>query len=175
MACARRVCEVLASFWQSDLDLVEGLEGGHLVFEQPLVVGVFPARVLRVVGIADQVVLDAVADFHDVFLQLRRAAREILVDHRLAQRVGDRDDHRGVLAGRVFGLVVFGLEVAALPVEFDQGQFPGAGDAVSLYVQNRYAFHECVMCCRSASRRGRYGRASCGRRARVASRRHFGN
>ena len=134
MAWARRVCGVLASFWQRISIWSKGLRRRHLVFEQPLVVGVFPARVLRVVGIADQVVLDALADLHDVFLQLHRAAREILVDHRLAQRVGDRDDHRGVLAGRVFGLVVFGLEVAALLVQFDQGQLPGARDAVSLYV-----------------------------------------
>ena len=134
----------LGQLLAEDLHLVEGFQGRHLVFEQPLVVGVFPARVLRVFGIADQVVLDALADFHDIFLQLGRAAREILVDHRLAQRIGDRNDHRGVLAGRVFGLVVFGLEVAAALVEFDQGKLPGAGDAVTLYMQNRYAFHGCV-------------------------------
>ncbi len=51
-------------------------------------VGVFPARVVRVVRVADAVVLDPLADLHHVFLQLLEAAGEIPVDHRLGQRIG---------------------------------------------------------------------------------------
>jgi hypothetical protein len=39
------------------------------------------------------------------------------VNHRFLQRVGDGDDHCGVLAGRIVRLVILGLEVAAFPVQ----------------------------------------------------------
>ena len=50
------------------------------------------------------------------------------------QRVGDGDQHGRVLAGWVLGLVVLGFDIAAPCVQLDQGKFPGARDAVSLYV-----------------------------------------
>jgi len=133
-------------FLADDFDLIEGVEGGYLVFEEALVVSVFPASVFRVVRVADEVVFDAVADLHHVFLKFERAAGKIFMDHRLLQRVGDGDEHRGVLAGRVFRLVVLGSEGAASFVQLDEGKFPGARDAVRFDVQNRYAFHGALRC-----------------------------
>ena len=63
------------------------------------------------------------------------------MDHRLLERLSDRDDHRGVFAGRVVRLVVLRLDVASALVEQQQRFFPGARDAVRLDVQNRYAVH----------------------------------
>ena len=58
------------------------------------------------------------------------------------RRIGDGDGYRGILAGRIFGFVVFGLEGAALLVKFDERKFPGAGNAVAFHVEDRYAFHQ---------------------------------
>ncbi len=58
------------------------------------------------------------------------------------RRIGDGDGYRGILAGRIFGFVVFGLEGAALLVKFDERKFTGAGNAVAFHVEDRYAFHQ---------------------------------
>ena len=58
------------------------------------------------------------------------------------RRIGDGDGYRGILAGRIFGFVVFGLEGAALLVKFDERKFPGAGNAVAFHVEDWYAFHQ---------------------------------
>ena len=114
------------------LDLVDRGLRRHFVTEQPLVVGVFPAGVGRVVRVADTMVLDPVADLHDVFLEFLEPARKVAVDHRFGQRLVDRDDHRGILAGRIVRLVVLGLDVAARLEEPQHGIFPRPGNTIAL-------------------------------------------
>jgi hypothetical protein len=58
-------------------------------------------------------VLYALADLHNVFLELLEPAGKIAVDHRLTQRLINRDDHRRVLARWIGGLVVLRLDIAA--------------------------------------------------------------
>jgi hypothetical protein len=57
------------------------------------------------------------------------------------QRIRYRDEHGRIFAGRILGLVVFRSHVAALLMQLDKREFPGPGDAVSLNVLNRDAFH----------------------------------
>ena len=59
----------------------------------------------------------------------------------IPQRIRYRDEHGRIFAGRILGLVVFRFHIAALLMQLDKREFPGPGDAVSLNVQNRYAFH----------------------------------
>ena len=124
------------------LDLVDRRERRHLVGEEPLVVRVFPAGVVGVVGVADAVVLDPVADLHDVLLELLEAAGEVAVDHRLGRRVVDRQDHRGVFAGRIVGPVVLRLDVVARFVESQQGVLPRPGNTVAFRMQYGYSAHQ---------------------------------
>ena len=57
------------------------------------------------------------------------------------QRIRYRDEHGRIFAGRILGLVVFRSHVAALLMQLDKREFSGPGDAVSLNVLNRDAFH----------------------------------
>ena len=59
----------------------------------------------------------------------------------IPQRIRYRDEHGRIFAGRILGLVVFRSHVAALLMQLDKREFPGPGDAVSLNVLNRDAFH----------------------------------
>ena len=122
-------------------DLVDRRQRRHFVPEQPLMIRVFPSRVARIVRVADAMVLDPLADLHDVFFEFLEAAGKIAVDHRLGQRIVDGDDHRGVFAGRIVGLVVLRFDVAARGVQQHQGVFPRPGDAIAFGHQYGNAGH----------------------------------
>lgn len=111
-------------------DLINGGECGGVVVEESLVVGVFPSVVGGVVFVSDPVIFDAVADFHDVFLEVFESSGHVEVNHGFLEGVVNDDEHGGVFAGWVAGFVVLGADVATIVVQFEQRVFPGFGDAV---------------------------------------------
>ena len=122
-------------------DLVDRLQRGRLVAEQALVVRIFPTRVALVVRIADTVVFDPLADLHHVFLQILESAGKVAMDHRLGRGIANREDHRGILAGRILRFVVLRLQVTAVPVQLDHRVLPSLGNAFTFSGQYGDSIH----------------------------------
>ena len=102
------------------LNLIKRSQRRCAVLEEPLMVRVFPPRIGRIVGLADQMILDTFAHLHGIFLQIFRAAGKILVNHGLQHRIKDCDEHSGIDAGRILRLIVLGRNPASVPVKLDQ-------------------------------------------------------
>ena len=64
------------------------------------------------------------------------------MNHRLCERVGHRDDHRGVLARRIASSIVLRADFAASFVQLHEREFPSAGDAIGFDGQHGYSRHD---------------------------------